>query len=160
MWHWRTRRGNWKWAWTSCSVLLVTGITYKLAYNYTKMEKWHGFMMETNVCITWEGMITVILIWAVRNVITKTVIEVFQLWLGPTNLDTVFRVFHIIYFCRFLFVIIYVSIPWNQNIGDVFLLKIVRWKFVMKLFFHCISHPYLQLVWFFLVSELQENKLL
>lgn len=156
MWHWRTRRRNWKWTCTSYSVLLVTGITYKLAYNCTKMKKWHGFMMETNVCITWEGMFAVILIWAVRNVITKT--KVFQLWQGPTNLDTVLRVFRIIYFCRFLFGILYMLIPWNCRIsGKYFLLKIEDEK-LRNSFFHCIPHLYLQLIWFLLVSELWENK--
>lgn len=43
------------------------------------------------------------LTWAVRNVLMKTVTEVYQSWQGPTNLDNVFRVFsyHIFLYISF-----------------------------------------------------------
>lgn len=72
VWPWRAKRKNWKW--TSYSALLVTGITYNVTYNCTEMT---GRIMETNACSALESTVAVIVIWAVRNVITKTVGKVF-----------------------------------------------------------------------------------
>lgn len=139
MWQWRTRRRNWKWTCTSHSVLLVTGITYRLAYNYTKNEK-VTWLYDGNKCLHYMGGDGC----SNFNMSSKKC--------DNQNCISVMTRSHQSWHCRqsfsyhiFLYIslwyLVHVNTVKSQNIGDVFLLKIVRWKVVMKLFFLLYASP-------------------